>query len=191
MPLPITEILIFLLWAGFLAYWWITALLNRAPFKRVSSRLGVFAFMAVPIAILFAAAILLAPDLTTLRVLPDILPVAIAGLAVTAAGITFAVWARLHLGKNWSAQPAVREHHTLIRTGPYAIVRHPIYTGILTGILGTAIASGTAFAFITLGVVIIVLIVKLRIEEQFMIGEFGEEYERYRHEVKALVPWVV
>jgi len=191
MTIPPVDILIFLLWAGFFAYWWITALLNRTPFKRVSSQFSVLTLMAVPIAILFAAATLLAPDLITFRVLPDILPVAITGLAVTAAGIAFAVWARLHLGKNWSARPAVHEHHTLIRTGPYAIVRHPIYTGILTGMLGTAIANGIAFAFIILCVVIIVLIVKLRMEEQFMIGEFGEEYERYRREVKALVPWVV
>ena len=62
------------------------------------------------------------------------------GAAVTVVGLLFAVWARQHLGSNWSHAVTVKQGHELITTGPYALVRHPIYTGILTGFLGTAIA---------------------------------------------------
>jgi protein-S-isoprenylcysteine O-methyltransferase Ste14 len=191
MSLPSADILLILLWAGFFAYWWTTALLNRTPLKRVPSRFGFLTGMAIPAAIILIAAGLVAPDLYTARVLPDLLPFVIAGLLVMIAGLAFAIWARLHLGKNWSARPAIREHHTITRTGPYAIVRHPIYTGIFTGILGTAIATGALLAFVSLFAIFVLFLIKIRMEEQFLVEEFGEEYERYRREVKALVPWVV
>jgi protein-S-isoprenylcysteine O-methyltransferase Ste14 len=191
MHLPPIDLLVVILWAGFFAYWWITALLNRTPVKRQTSRFGFLMGMAIPAALVLAIAVLVAPDLATARVLPDTLPVAIAGLIILLAGLAIAVWARLHLGKNWSARPAIREHHTITRTGPYAIVRHPIYTGLLTGILGTAIATGGFLAFVALAAVFVMFLVKIRMEETFLVEEFGEEYERYRREVKALVPWVV
>jgi protein-S-isoprenylcysteine O-methyltransferase Ste14 len=137
------------------------------------------------------AVTLFAPDISTSRVLPDILPVVIPGLLVLLLGIGFAVWARVHLGTNWSSRPAIHENHTITRTGPYAIVRHPIYTGLLTGILGTAIATGSLLAFVSLFVMFVLFLLKIRMEEQFLLEEFGEEYERYRGEVKALVPRVL
>lgn len=188
---PPAELALLLIWAGFFAYWWITALLNRTPFKRVPSRFGFFTTMAVPAAIILVAVVLLAPDLATTRILPDTLPVFLAGLLVMLAGQGFAIWARVHLGTNWSGRPAIRENHTITRTGPYAMVRHPIYTGLLTGILGTAIATGALVAFVALLVMIVLFLIKIRMEEQFLLEEFGEEYEQYRREVRALVPWVL
>jgi protein-S-isoprenylcysteine O-methyltransferase Ste14 len=185
------DLLILLLWAGFFAYWWISALRNRTPLKRVPSRFGFLTTMAVPAGVILAAFALVAPDLYTARVLPDLLPVVIAGLLVLLIGIGFAVWARVHLGTNWSSRPAIHENHTITRTGPYAIVRHPIYTGILTGILGTAIATGALLAFVSLVAMFVLFLIKIRMEEQFLLDEFGEEYGRYRGEVKALVPYVL
>ena len=77
------------------------------------------------------------------------------GVRCWSPGLAFAVWARVHLGRNWSGSVTVKEGHELIRTGPYAYVRHPIYTGLITAVLGTAIASGTVRAL--LGLVIIVV----------------------------------
>jgi protein-S-isoprenylcysteine O-methyltransferase Ste14 len=191
MSISPADILLLLLWAGFFAYWWTSALRNRTPIKRVPSRLGFLTGMAVPAGVILFAAGVLAPDLYTARVLPELLPVVIAGLLVTVLGIGFAIWARVHLGTNWSSRPAIRENHTITRTGPYAIVRHPIYTGILTGIFGTTIATGALLAFVSLFVIFVLFLIKIRMEEQFLYEEFGEEYERYRGEVKALVPWVV
>jgi protein-S-isoprenylcysteine O-methyltransferase Ste14 len=187
---PVVLILIFL-WGGFFAYWWTSALRNRTPFKRVPTRFGFLTTMGIPAGVIFLAAGLVAPWLYASRVLPDILPVVIAGLLMVILGICFALWARVHLGSNWSSRPAIHENHTITRTGPYAIVRHPIYTGILTGILGTAIATGALLAFISLLVILVLFLVKIRMEEQFLIEEFGGDYERYRHEVKALIPYVL
>lgn len=191
MPLPPIDYLILILWAGFFIYWWTSALLNWTPFKRAPSRFGFLTTMAVPAGVILVAFALVAPDLYTARVLPGLLPVAITGLLVTILGIGFAVWARVHLGKNWSSRPAIHENHTITRTGPYAIVRHPIYTGILTGILGTAIATGALLAFVTLFVIFVLFLIKIRMKEQFLLEEFGEDYERYRGEVRALVPWLL
>ena len=112
------------------------------------------------------------------------------GLAVLAAGLAFSVWARVHLGRNWSGNVTVKEGHELIRSGPYAYVRHPIYTGILTGVLGTAICSGTLRAALGLAIIAAALLVKLRAEERFMRETFPGQYQKYCEEVPALVPFI-
>jgi protein-S-isoprenylcysteine O-methyltransferase Ste14 len=189
--LPPVELALLLIWGGFFTFWLISALRNRSPMKRATGRFGFITCMGVPAGILIIAVTLIALWLYEYRVLPGLLPVVVTGFAVLFLGIGFAVWARVHLGTNWSSRPAIRENHTITRTGPYALVRHPIYTGILTGILGTAIATGAIFAFIFLGIILVLFLIKIRMEEQFLLEEFGEEYERYRREVRALVPWVV
>ena len=74
------------------------------------------------------------------RFLPDELWIAWLGSALCAAGVLFAIWARRTIGKDWSAEVQIKEGHELIRSGPYARIRHPIYTGILLATLGTALA---------------------------------------------------
>ena len=110
------------------------------------------------------------------------------GLALVLAGLAFAVWARVHLGGNWSGTVTVKEAHELVRSGPYAYVRHPIYTGLITAVLGTALASGTLRAAFGFLIITVALQRKLRAEEAFMRETFPEEYERYRAEVPALIP---
>jgi protein-S-isoprenylcysteine O-methyltransferase Ste14 len=112
------------------------------------------------------------------------------GAAVTVAGLLFAVWARRHLGTNWSRSVTIKQGHELITTGPYAVVRHPIYTGILAGFLGTAIALSQVRGFIGFVLVFIVLWAKLRIEEEWMRSQFGETYAAYAHQTTALVPYL-
>ena len=111
------------------------------------------------------------------------------GLALVLSGLGFAVWARLHLGGNWSGTVTVKEGHELIRSGPYAFVRHPIYTGLLAALLGTAIASGTVHAALGFAVMAAALLRKARREEAFMREAFPDEYPRYSDEVPALVPF--
>ena len=111
------------------------------------------------------------------------------GVALLVAGLVFAVWARVHLGRNWSGTVTVKEGHELIRSGPYAYVRHPIYTGILAAVLGTAVASGTVHAALGLLVITAALLRKLGIEEAFMRATFPGQYESYSARVPALVPF--
>jgi protein-S-isoprenylcysteine O-methyltransferase Ste14 len=113
------------------------------------------------------------------------------GAGVTVAGLLFAVWARAHLGTNWSRSVTIKQDHQLIVTGPYAIARHPIYTGILTGFLGSAIATTQIRGIIAFALVFLVLWFKLRMEEEWMRNQFGPTYEAYAKHVAALVPFVL
>lgn len=105
-------------------------------------------------------------------------------------GFGFAIWARLHLGRNWSLGVQLKEGHTLIRTGPYALVRHPIYTGLLLVVLGKAIGQGKVAGFVAFAILLIEWKRKSLFEERFMVENFGGEYERYRAEVRGLIPGV-
>jgi protein-S-isoprenylcysteine O-methyltransferase Ste14 len=113
------------------------------------------------------------------------------GAIVTAAGLLFAVWARQHLGTNWSRSVTIKQDHQLILTGPYALVRHPIYTGILAGFLGMAIAIAQVRGVVAFALVFLILWLKLRMEEQWMRGQFGPQYEAYTRRTAALVPFVL
>ena len=112
------------------------------------------------------------------------------GAAVTIAGLLFAVWARVHLGTNWSRSVTIKQDHELITSGPYTLVRHPIYTGILTGFLGTAIALSQVRGFIAFVLVFLALRSKFRMEEEWMRSQFGETYATYAHQTAALVPYL-
>lgn len=113
-----------------------------------------------------------------------------AGVAITGLGIGLAIWARLLLGGNWSANVTVKESHELIRNGPYRFVRHPIYTGISLAIAGTALAMGEVRGLVALAFAVAAWRVKWPVEERFMTEQFGDRYVEYRRRVKALIPGV-
>jgi len=117
-------------------------------------------------------------------------PIVLAGLLVVLMGVVFSIWARLMLGDNWSNRVAVKEDHTLVRSGPYRIVRHPIYSGIMLGMLGSALQRGEMRSFVGVVICGFSFWLKTRAEEQFMVQIFGEEYLQYRHKVKALAPFI-
>jgi protein-S-isoprenylcysteine O-methyltransferase len=94
------------------------------------------------------------------------------------------------LGGNWSASVTVKQDHRLVRRGPYTIVRHPIYTGLLLALLGTAVALGELRGLLGVVVAFAAWRAKSRMEEAFMRQEFGLEYATYQGEVKALVPFI-
>lgn len=131
------------------------------------------------------------PAILNLRLLPESPGIAYAGLVLTALGIAFAAWARLVLGRNWSGIVTTKQDHALVRRGPYAIVRHPIYSGGLLALFGTALSRDSLAGMAGLAVVFIAWWTKLRIEERFMFEHFGSEYTKYRQEVKALIPFVL
>ncbi len=111
-------------------------------------------------------------------------------LVLTLAGLSLALWARFVLGKNWSGTVTLKQDHALVQSGPYRIVRHPIYSGFLLALLGTAGLRGTPGAF--LGVAFIALSFRLKslTEESFMTEQFGQQYTAYKGAVKALIPFL-
>lgn len=168
------------LWFAWAVYWMVAAVSNKATRRRESpvSRL------AHVLPLIIGGVLLGWGD-----VRPRSFMAYWVGVALISAGLAFAVWARVHLGRNWSGSVTVKEGHELIRTGPYAYVRHPIYTGLLTAVLGTAISSGTVRALIGLVIIAASLVRKLRTEEGFMRDTFPGEYARYSAEVPALIPF--
>jgi protein-S-isoprenylcysteine O-methyltransferase Ste14 len=115
-------------------------------------------------------------------------PLDILGVALTALGVALAIWARFYLGQNWSSTVAVKVDHQLIRTGPYAWVRHPIYSGILLAMLGTAIVRREPRGFLSVAILWLAFRIKSRMEERFMLTTFGSEYENYCQSTGALIP---
>jgi protein-S-isoprenylcysteine O-methyltransferase Ste14 len=124
------------------------------------------------------------------RYMPPSDTVEAAGLALVLFGLVFAVWARVQLGRNWSGAVTVKEDHQLIRRGPYAMVRHPIYTGLLLGILGMALIIGEFRGLLGFVILLVAFRLKSRTEEGFMQQQFGEQYTQYQHDVKGLIPFI-
>ena len=114
-----------------------------------------------------------------------------AAVAMTWAGILFAIWARVYLGSNWSAVVTVKEGHELVRGGPYRVTRHPIYSGLLLAAAGVAVAADRWQALIGLGLVLAGFWIKSRKEERWMVERFGAEYQEYRRRTRALIPGVI
>ena len=176
------------LWLAWLAYW-VFAARDVKPVRRREPWASWLLTVAltIPVALLMAAPGKWLPWLSA-RFLPDTMIVDWAGLLMVTAGLALAVWARTHLGRNWSGTVTVKEDHELVRSGPYAIVRHPIYTGLLLAMLGTAIILGEWRGLSAVCFLSAAFLLKLRREERFMAESFPETYPGYRARVPALVP---
>jgi protein-S-isoprenylcysteine O-methyltransferase Ste14 len=110
--------------------------------------------------------------------------------ALVVAGLAFTWWARVHLGRLWSSTVTRKEDHRVIDSGPYGLVRHPIYTGVLLAVLATAALRGTASAVAGTGVLIAAVYIKARVEEQFLREQLGAQaYDAYSRRVPMLVPF--
>jgi protein-S-isoprenylcysteine O-methyltransferase Ste14 len=115
---------------------------------------------------------------------------ALIGDALTLAGLLIMLWARFTLGGNWSAQVEFKENHELIERGPYAYVRHPIYSGAVLMVLGAAILSGRIVPFEVLVLLVIAFVFKSGQEEALLTKHFPEAYPKYKARVKAFIPSV-
>jgi protein-S-isoprenylcysteine O-methyltransferase Ste14 len=113
------------------------------------------------------------------------------GLAVTVLGAVFAIWSRVTLGRNWSSVPQVKEQHELVVKGPYRIVRHPIYTGLILAVAGTGLAQNKGIWLIMVVLIFASYWLKIRVEERLMMETFPGEYPEYRRRVKALIPGIL
>jgi protein-S-isoprenylcysteine O-methyltransferase Ste14 len=180
------------LWLAFLVYW-IAAASGTKKARRVES-LAIAVSHWTP---LVAGIVLLSlPDerwmgWLEIRVVPWSEMLFWIGVAITVAGIGFAVWARLYLGSNWSGVVTLKDDHTLIRSGPYALVRHPIYTGILLALLGSGLTRGEWRDLVGLLLVAGAFRRKLAIEERWLAEQFPADYAGYRRDVPALIPRLI
>jgi len=179
------------LWAAWFLYWLAAAHGAKPDRRRESdwSRLS----HGVPLVV--AVALLVLPDQAKSWMFARFMPPSIAGFwigtALLASGLGFAIWARRRLGRNWSGTVTVKQDHELIQSGPYRFVRHPIYTGILTGFLGTAIALAEWRGLLAVLLATGAFLRKIAIEESWMREVFGERYTDYRRRVRALIPFIL
>jgi protein-S-isoprenylcysteine O-methyltransferase Ste14 len=111
-----------------------------------------------------------------------------AGVMVTAVGIAFAIWARLSLGSNWSGLVTLKAGHELIRKGPYRLIRHPIYTGILLGMCGTALVHERVRGWLGIAIVFAAFYFKARREERFLRQEFGSNFDEHARQAGMFLP---
>src|SRR5713226_1382268 len=125
------------------------------------------------------------------RVIPHLEALAWIGGGLCIAGLIFCVWARFTLGRNWSGVVTLKGGHELITNGPYALVRHPIYTGLLTMFVATAIVLGHIAGIIAMPFVFVSFWMKLRYEEKLMLEKFPNEYAAYQQRVKRIIPFIL
>jgi len=176
------------LWLLFGVYWLVSAL-KRKKTKQRETFLQRFGY-ALPLAVGFY--LLYQPHQLYGRLRDRFLPVGPPGewfgVFLAAAGIGVAFWARWHLGTNWSGAVTLKEGHELIRTGPYRSIRHPIYTGILLALLGTAISFGEVRALLAVAIAWLSFYIKARREESFLIREFGSGFAEHKQRTGMFLP---
>ena len=179
-----------LMWLAWAVYWWALSKRVKATSRRepVGRRLLHIVPLVVAVVLLWVPRLPL-PVLGE-AFLPWSLPVYWFGAALTAAGLLFAVWARVHIGRNWSGIVTIKEGHELITSGPYALVRHPIYTGLSLAFIGSAVARGEWRGVLAVVLVVWSFWVKLKFEERWMRQQFGQAYDEYSRRVPALVPFL-
>jgi protein-S-isoprenylcysteine O-methyltransferase Ste14 len=182
------QYLVELPWVVFLVVWFIAAFKTRGNEKRESStsRYFVMALMilgyyclfgnAIPLVFLHKRFVLLTP------------PVVVVGGVMTWLGIGLCLWARYHLAENWSARVTIKVDHKLIRTGPYAYFRHPIYSGLLLAAIGTAIAFGEVRGLLGVGFILTGFLIKAKKEEKMLNMQFGRAFEEHRRQTGFLLP---
>jgi protein-S-isoprenylcysteine O-methyltransferase Ste14 len=192
MPPILYSYLVSGLWIAWLVYWRISA----AGVKAVRRRESALSRAAHLLPLAIAGLLLWIPAITGggilfQRFMPQTLVSYWSGVLLLALGLAVSVWARVYLGRNWSATVTVKQDHELIRSGPYALVRHPIYSGLLLAFIGTAIVRAEWRGVLAVLMVLVALWRKLRLEERFMSETFGDEYRRYREHTAALIPYLL
>ncbi len=179
------------MWLSWVVYWWAASRNVKVAVRRESSSSQLVHMVPLSIAVILLSSPSVSIALLGKRFLPFAEWSFWVGALFTAGGLLLTVWARLHLGRNWSGTVTIKHDHELIRSGPYAFVRHPIYTGLLLAVLGSALACGEWRGVLAFALAAGALWSKLRLEERYMRQQFGDAYQAYARRVKALVPFVL
>ena len=177
-------------WLIYIVYW----IGSARRLKLVVKRQSWLSIIAHRIPVMLGGFLLVAPRLSPLlrhNLTPHTDIAAAVGAVVCVLGLAVAIWSRRTLAGNWSASVTFKQGHELVQTGPYRFVRHPIYTGILLMILGSASAVGQLQSWLGFVIVFVGFWIKLKQEESLMLLHFPNEYPAYRTRVKALVPFLI
>jgi len=178
-------------WVAWIVSWWVVALWTDRVTKRLDARTEVLYRLPTLVAVLLLFGVVRwSGDVVWLRT-PRHPGIAWMLVGLTIAGLAFTWWARIHLGRLWSVTVTRKKDHRVVNTGPYRLVRHPIYTGILFAALASTCMRGTLLAAIGYVVLVISFYIKARIEERFLRSELGRDaYDTYARQTPMLVPFL-
>jgi protein-S-isoprenylcysteine O-methyltransferase Ste14 len=180
-----------ILWLAYLVYWWAKSSRVKATERRESAPSRLVRLVSIVCAVLLLWLPSVPLPLLGVRFLPSGVVSFCIGAALFVGGLLSSVWARRHLGENWSQAVTLKEGHELIASGPYALVRHPIYAGLLLAFVGMAVARGELRGLVAVALVFGVLWHKLRLEDEWMREQFGDSYDSYCQRVAALLPYII
>jgi protein-S-isoprenylcysteine O-methyltransferase Ste14 len=181
------------IWLLWLVYWGISArgVKTAVRVESSGSRWGRHVLLIMLAVLMLPRYAWLDGSFLNQRFVPPQMGIAWLGFALTVLGLGFTGWARVVLGRNWSAVVQLKQDHELIVRGPYAFVRHPIYTGLLLAYVGTGLGIGEWRTLVGTVMLAAAFWRKLRLEERWLTELFGDRYRHYMQRVKALVPWVI
>ncbi len=175
-------------WLVFCVVWLLAAIRTKPTQQRAKSWYRFAYGILVAAAFYLVLGDLMPAKWLRWRIAPHSPVVSAVGVTLTFLGMAFAIWARFYLGQNWSSAVSVKIGHELVRTGPYAWVRHPIYSGLLVAVIGTVLVRGQVRGIPALLLLWTGFWMKRRVEDQFMRKTFGAEYERYMRTTGSVVP---
>jgi protein-S-isoprenylcysteine O-methyltransferase Ste14 len=184
------RLLILAMWVGWLAYWTVAARGNKATQWREPMRANWLHYALAWIGTIVLVVPQATPAILRAPFLPPGATGAVLGIVLTAMGLGTAIAARITLAGNWSAAVEIKEDHALIRSGPYRYVRHPIYSGLLLAVLGSAIALDRWCAVLGFVLIFASLLLKARHEEN-RLREVMPDYAAYASETAALIPFLL
>ena len=181
------------LWSESNTLWMVFALYFAARYRPVEVKLeGGFQYFSMErVCVLIGIALLFFPRTHVSYLATSLHPghaAATTGLCLTIAGLAFSAWARDVLGRNWSGRVIIQKDHQLVTAGPYAYVRHPLYTGILIAMTGTVLIAGDLGGLLGFIFALAFFMQKAQREEQILVSEFGAMYANYQANTGALLP---
>ena len=175
-------------WIAFGIYWLVAARGLKAAQTRESLLYRVFRLLLLIITFALLFANWAAVGFLEQRFLPEALSIAYIGFALALAGMAIAIWARIHLGQYWSDKVVLKVDHQLICSGPYARMRHPIYSGVLLGVAGTALVVGEWRGVLAFLLLLTNYSVKAKREEKILAGAFPEGFTEHKRRAGFLLP---
>jgi protein-S-isoprenylcysteine O-methyltransferase Ste14 len=176
------------LWSVMIVFWLLTAIgQKRAVFRESIGNSAAFRVETI-VGVLLMFSGWAAVGFLAWQVTPQSAAMEWLALSIGIAGFGIAFWARILLGGEWSAQVTLKENHRLIVAGPYAVVRHPIYSGLVLAMLGTAIAGGQLRMYLATAIIFAAFWNKSRLEERLLARAMGDRYVEYQHHTYALIP---
>ncbi len=181
----VVQVVFAVVWAAFWLYWLVAAFSMKRGLVPWSRYLGIRVVIVLIAIVLLRVGVFRGNGHNT-----DHAWRAGLGLFLLFLGLGFAVWARVHIGRNWGTPMTRREEPELVTSGPYHLVRHPIYSGILIGGVGTAVALGW-FWLTAVGLAGIYFFYSSTVEERYLTAQFPDTYPAYKRSTKMLLPFVL